>query len=733
MNPAPFIRKLVGVALTGLVLASCSSGGGTDNGASQPSGTPIVVTFGTGTNPGGIGTKTPRFAFATNDDNTISQFIVTSPGGYLRHNGYSLAGTSPGVVVVDPTGKFAYVPNQGDNTVSAFTISAGGELTPISGSPFVAGANPVGAVMHPSGQFLYIGNLNGSSVQGYAINPVSGALTLVGAPSAVGLQPAELVIDPSGRYIYVANSGSNTISAFSINTGTGLLTPVSGSPFPVGNTPVALALDPKGRVLFATNLTSDTVTAFAITPTTGALDQPQSLSVGAFPTALTLDLTGRFLFVANGGDDSVSTFSLDQSSGLVTEVSGSPFPTDVTPITISIDPSGEFIYVTNTDSSTVSIHRLDPTSGALSLVQTARTRLSPTALAFSSGTTPITRSPKYVYVANQGSNSISGFGINASTGALSSISGSPFGTGTQPVSITSDPKGKFVYAINNGSNSITAYQVNSGNGVLTAISGSPFASGTNPVGIAVDPTGRFLYVANQQSSDISAFLINSLSGALTPNGPAISIAQTPTTLAMDPTGQFVFTGTNTGSIYSHRINPTTGSLAEVPGFPFPGPGLPPVPNTLLVDSTGKYIFSGGDSGLGGIYLRTINPLTGALQDGLHFGFSNTFTKQGLGVDPLGSYLYVAYPGQSDVFSIQQSSPGLHRITGSPFSGIGDSVAVDPSGQYLFSLDARCGATPCNGSIIARTIDSGTGQLSAPNSTMLTEFLNLTMTVTGSVQ
>lgn len=733
MNPTFIIAKLVGLILTGIILASCSSGGGNDNEGSPASSPPIVLTLGAGTNPGGIGTKTPRFAFTTNEDNTISQYIVSSPDGQLRHNGYSLAGTSPGVIVVDPTGRFAFVPNHGDNTVSAFTVSATGELTPSPGSPFAAGASPIGAVIHPSGQFLYVGNEHGASVQGYRINSSNGALTLLGAPNVVGLQPAELAIDPSGRFLYVANSGSNTISGFSINPGTGLLTALSGSPFSVGNTPLALALDPKGRVLFAANLISNAVTAFTINAVTGALEQPQDLNVGAFPTAITTDLTGKFLFVANGGDDSISTFSINQSSGLVTEVSGSPFPSDVTPITISIDPSGDLVYVTNLNSGTISSHRINPISGALSLVQTARTRLSPTAFAISTGIAAATYSARYAYVANEGSNSISAFGINPSTGVLSAISGSPFGTGTQPVSITSDPKGRFVYAINTSSNSITAYQVNSGDGTLSTIAGSPFLSGTNPVGVAVDPTGRFLYVANAQSSNINAFLINSVTGTLTPNGSAINVANTPTSMAMDPTGQFVFTGTTTGSIYSHRINQTTGILTEVPGFPFPGPGLPPVPITLLVDPTGKYIFSGGSSGLGGLYLRTINPVTGALENGLHFGFSNTFTKQGLGVDPLGRYLYVAYPGDLDIFSIQQSSPGLQRITGSPFAGIGDSVAVDPSGQYVYGLDARCGATPCNGSIISHTIDSGTGLLSVPTSTMLTEFLNLTMTVTGSVQ
>jgi len=726
-------KKIVCVGLALVSLSACTSGGGDDTGSAPTSGSPVVVAFGAGTNSGGIAGATPRFAFASNDDNTISHFIVASPNGQLRHNGYSQVGNNPGVVVVDPTGKFVYVPNQSDNNISAFAVTTDGGLTPIAGAPFAAGANPAGVAMHPSGKFLYVGNSNSSTVQGYVISLASGALTPVGIPNSVGVQPTELLIDPSGRFLYVANSGSNNISAFSIDASTGLLAPVIGSPFSAANTPVALAIDPKGRVLCVANLFSNVVTAFSINVTTGALGSPQSLGVGPFPTALTLDLTGQFLFVANGGDDSVSAFSIDQISGLVAEVAGSPFPTDITPVAILLDPSGKFVYVTNTDSSSVSIHSIDPSSGALALVQTARARLNPSALAFSAGATSVTNAPQYAYIANEGSNSISAYGINASSGDLAPVLGMPFGTGAQPVSITSDLRGRFVYAINRNSNNITAYQVSSLTGSLTAISGSPFAAGDKPVGIALDPTGRFLYVANGQSNDIAAYLVDSGNGVLSPNGANVSLGQLPTTLAIDPTGQFLFTGTDSGSIYSHRINPSTGSLVEVPGFPFPGPGLPPVPNTLLVDPTGKYIFSAGSSGLGGIYLRTINPSTGVLENGSNYGFSNAFTKQGLATDPWGMFLFVAYPGQSDVFSIAQAAPQLQRISGSPFGGIGDSVLVDPSGQYLYALDARCGATPCNGSIIAHGVSSATGSISSPTNVMPTEFLNLTMTITGLIQ
>jgi 6-phosphogluconolactonase len=59
----------------------------------------------------------------------------------------------PTSVAVDPSGKFAYVANAGDNTVSGYTINpATGALTAIAGSPFAEGAEPFSVAVDPKRQ-----------------------------------------------------------------------------------------------------------------------------------------------------------------------------------------------------------------------------------------------------------------------------------------------------------------------------------------------------------------------------------------------------------------------------------------------------------------------------------------------------------------------------------------------------------------------------------------------------
>jgi 6-phosphogluconolactonase len=101
-------------------------------------------------------------------------------------------------VAVDPTGKFAYVANKGDNTISAYTINATtGALTPIPGSPFAAGDAPFSVAVDPTGKFAYVTNsyFLDNTVSGFTINAVSGALTPIpGSPFAAGRSPLGIVV-----------------------------------------------------------------------------------------------------------------------------------------------------------------------------------------------------------------------------------------------------------------------------------------------------------------------------------------------------------------------------------------------------------------------------------------------------------------------------------------------------------------------------------------------------------
>jgi 6-phosphogluconolactonase (cycloisomerase 2 family) len=129
---------------------------------------------------------------------------------------------------------------------------------------------------------------------------------------------------------------------------------------------------------------------------------------------------------------------------------------------------------------------------------------------------------------NADSGNVSAFRIDANTGALTAV-GSPVAAGTNPISVTADPRGNFAYAANFNSNDVSAFSINPVTGALTAI-GQPVAAGDGPVSVTVDFSGQFAYVANLRSSNLSVFTINATTGALTPAGPRVTAPNFPVSL-----------------------------------------------------------------------------------------------------------------------------------------------------------------------------------------------------------
>jgi 6-phosphogluconolactonase len=92
-------------------------------------------------------------------------------------------------MAIDPTGKFAYVANEVDNNVSAYSIGPNGALTPILGSRFAAGSFPLSVALDAKAKFAYVANQAGNNVSAYRIGS-DGALTPVpGSQFARGSGP----------------------------------------------------------------------------------------------------------------------------------------------------------------------------------------------------------------------------------------------------------------------------------------------------------------------------------------------------------------------------------------------------------------------------------------------------------------------------------------------------------------------------------------------------------------
>lgn len=222
-------------------------------------------------------------------------------------------------------------------------------------------------------------------------------------------------------------------------------------------------------------------------------------------------------------------------------------------------PTAHVAFIASKTSGQIGVFNINTTSGALTqLGGTLNTQTAPFAVA-------VSPSGKYVYVSNTGSNSVSAYGWNASTGVFSFIN--TYTTGASPEGLAVDTSGKFLYVADYDANGISAFTINS-DGSLTAIDANtgtgaidPFPAGTHPVSVAVDPGGNFLYVTNYGDSTIQMYTINATTGALTADGSAITTTGLPGGLCAERRGSYVYvTDQSNNLVRGYAVDRTHSTL-----------------------------------------------------------------------------------------------------------------------------------------------------------------------------
>jgi DNA-binding beta-propeller fold protein YncE/urocanate hydratase len=358
-------------ASSGLGVATISNAAGS-NGLSTAIGagaTSISAAVGAVTSPAATLSVTadPQYAYAANqNDNTLSQYTIGA-GGVLTANGVVPTGAEPNAVVEDLLGRYVYVANWVDGTLSEYTIGSAGALTGIGTVP--TGGNPASIAIDPTSSYVYVANLASSTVSQYTIG-AGGALTPIGT-LASGNGPACITVDPTGPYVYAANQNSNTVSQYTIGAG-GVLTLTAT--IAAGNFPQSVAVDPTGRYAYVANYNDGTISQYAI-GAGGALAAIGTIAAGALPESLAVDPTGHFVYAANHGDNTVSEYHIGTGGVLAaigTIAAGSG------PWFINIDATGRYVYVANFNDSTVSQYAIGA-AGALIFTGTVATGGGPNA------------------------------------------------------------------------------------------------------------------------------------------------------------------------------------------------------------------------------------------------------------------------------------------------------------------------------------------------------------------
>ncbi|MFF0743207.1 beta-propeller fold lactonase family protein [Streptomyces sp. NPDC004111] len=183
------------------------------------------------------------------------------------------------MVLPDPAGRYVLAVDLGTDSVYTYRLDERkGKLRECGRAATRPGAGPRHLAFHPSGKYAYLVNEldNTLVVCGYdartgALEPGTPQATL---PSGTELSernyPAGVIVSADGRFVYVSNRGHNSIAHFAVQRGGAelrlLWVTQSGGAYPRH-----IVLDPAGTLLFAANQKSGAVTTFRIDRRTGRL------------------------------------------------------------------------------------------------------------------------------------------------------------------------------------------------------------------------------------------------------------------------------------------------------------------------------------------------------------------------------------------------------------------------------------------------------------------------------
>lgn len=323
-------------------------------------------------------------AFAGN----VSMYTINPTNGTLTSAGPPVTTGDFGAdsVAVDPSDKFAYVANWGEGntagSVSMYIVNGTtGALTasgtiqaPCAPPPSPGSCAPWSLAVHPSGKFAYVANEGGftpTSVSMYAINATTGDLTLIGTVAADG-RAISVAVDPSGEFAYVADGGQNSdgskgtnVSMYAIDATTGVLTSIGK--IAAGFSPSSIAIHPSGKFVYVVNYDSNDISMYTMNTTTGNLTSIGTLA--AVAGSIVIHPSGKFAYVTSSSD--VSMYGIDTTGGALTFAGTTG--TGSSPGSITIHPSGKFAYGTNSGSNNISMYSIDVATGSLRLIGTIGT------------------------------------------------------------------------------------------------------------------------------------------------------------------------------------------------------------------------------------------------------------------------------------------------------------------------------------------------------------------------
>jgi len=508
-----------------------------------------------------------------------------------RLSAYTIGGTVSGL---DAGKSVVLVNSSADN----LTVSANGAFT--FATPVWSGTTYVVAVAtQPPAQYCEVtggstgtasANVTDVSVSCHDPFTVGGTVSgLVGQGLQIALDTTTLDISANGSYVFP----TSVMPSHAGHAVTVSVQPHSPAQHCIVQDPyftysVAPAITDVnivcGEFAYVADAAANSITPYAIDPLTGALGAPGApVATGQSPIALAVARDKQYLYASDNAGNSISAYTVDAGdSGALTAVPGSPFATGKGPGAIAVKSEtwctqpgrgghrcliAPVLFVANGGAGTVTTYAVDQSSGVLSGANSASLPSGPNPIALATGDDDL-----FMYVADAASGQI--YAYKSTSGELI-VADSPLASHGKLASLANGLGQQFLYAANasGATGSILGYRIRqfvAGSrvmpGGLTAT--TPYAL-ANCSTVASDRDRGYLYAT--AGTNLYGFGIDPATGALAllPGFP-VAVGLAGDAIEIDPSNQFLYVvASKAGKVAGYRVDAVTGSLvAPIPGSPF---------------------------------------------------------------------------------------------------------------------------------------------------------------------
>ncbi|HVG98217.1 MAG TPA: lactonase family protein, partial [Chloroflexota bacterium] len=200
----------------------------------------------------------------------------------------------PHMILFDPAGRYVFDPDLGIDKIMAWRWDGANGRLMANELPYgqvSSGAGPRHMAFHPGGRWAYVINELDNTVSVFAYDPERGALQIMQTLSTLPADfsgtsnCAEIMVHPTGRFLYGSNRGHDSLAIFAVDAQTGRLTAAGWEPTQ-GAIPRNFNIDPSGSLLLAANQNGNNIVPFRVDSQSGRLTPTGTVTAATAPVCL---------------------------------------------------------------------------------------------------------------------------------------------------------------------------------------------------------------------------------------------------------------------------------------------------------------------------------------------------------------------------------------------------------------------------------------------------------------